>query len=67
LKLSAFFLPIVMFFLFSPVEFIIFDNQPPHLLPPKLEPSISVRLACIPNDHPLSAFFFASCPKLPFS
>jgi len=57
----------VIFFLFSLVEFIIFDNQPPHLLPPKLEPSISVCLACIQNEHPLSTFFFDSCPKVPFS
>jgi len=44
LKLSAFFLPIVMFLTVFPGG-IIFDNQPPHLLPPNLEPSISVRLA----------------------
>jgi len=55
LKLSAFFLPIVMFFLFSPVSFIIFDNQPPHLLPPKIR-TLHFSLPCLSSSTGLDSY-----------
>jgi len=45
----------------------VYDGSIESIFKGRPEPSVSVCLACIPNEHPLSAFFFVSCPKLPFS